>query len=102
MNSADCEAKICKMLAARSHLNIVEVKGIYFEADTRGRIMNLVLDYMLKTMRSVLLFLSERHMRMKALHVQIYMYELARALLFWHQRNIVHRDIKPENILINP
>jgi glycogen synthase kinase 3 beta len=102
LSSADREAEICKMLAAGSHPNIVEVKGIYFEVDTRGRIMNLVLEYVPKTMRSVLRFLSERNMRMKAMHVQIYMYQLARALLFLHQHDIVHRDIKPENILINP
>ena len=96
-NIVDREADICKMLAAGNHPNIVEVTGIYFEADVRGRTLNLVLEYVPKTMRNVLLFLSGRDMWMKASHVQIYMYQLARALLLLYQQNSVHRDIKPEN-----
>ena len=96
-NFVNREADICKMLAAGNHPNIVEVKGIYFEADVRGRTLNLVLEYVPKTMRNVLLFLSGRDMWMKASHVQIYMYQLARALLLLYQQNSVHRDIKPEN-----
>ena len=95
------EAEVCKMLAVGNHPNIVEVKGIYFTAD-QGSTMHLVLQYVPKTMRSVLSFLSQRDMRLKPMRVQIYMYQLARALLFLHQHNILHRDIKPENILINP
>ena len=95
------EAKICKTLAVGNHPNIVEVKGIYFTAD-HGSTMHLVLEYMPQTMRGVLSFLSKREMRMKLARVQIYMYQLSRALLFLHQHNILHRDVKPENILINP
>ena len=96
------EAEVCKMLAAGNHPNIVEVKGIYFTADQQGRTMNLVLEYVPQTMRSVLSFLAKRDMRMKSSRVQIYMYQLARALLFIHQNDILHRDVKPENILLNP
>ena len=100
-NYVNREAEVCKILAAGNHPNIVEVKGIYFTAD-QGRTMNLVLEHVPKTMRSVLSFLSKRDMRMKSSRVQIYTYQLARALLFIHQNDILHRDVKPENILLNP
>ena len=90
-NFVNREAEVCKMLAAGNHPNIVEVKGIYFTSD-QERTMNLVMEHMPQTMRSVLSFLSERDMRMKAAHVQIYMYQLARALLFLHQQGVVHRS----------
>jgi len=99
-NYVNREAEVCKMLAVGNHPNIVEVKGIYFTAD-HGSTMNLVLEYVPRTMRSVLSSLSKRYMRMKSAHVQLYMYQLARALLFLHQHDILHRDVKPENILIN-
>ena len=102
---ASREVEVCKMLAAGKHPNIVEVKGVYFEADRQGgtmRSLNLVLEYVPRTMRCVLSFLSKRNMRMKVSRVQIYMFQLARALLFLHQNGILHRDVKPENILTNP
>ena len=99
---ANREVEICKVLAAGNHPNIVEVQGLYFTEDQQGRVLNLVLEHIPQTMRSVLLFLNKRNMRMKTSRVQIYMYQLARAVLFLHQNDILHRDIKPENILINP
>ena len=97
------EVEICKKLAAANHPNIVAVKGLYFVADQQGgRTMNLVLEYVPQTMRGVLSFLSKRDMRMKLSRVQVYMYQLARAMLFLHQQDVLHRDVKPENILINP
>lgn len=64
--------------------------------------LNLVLEYVPRTMRCVLSFLSRHSMQMKASRVQIYMFQLTRALLLLHQKDIMHRDVKPENILTNP
>ena len=64
--------------------------------------LNLVLEYVPRTMRCVLSFLSTHRMRMKASRVQIYMFQLTRALLLLHQKDTMHCDVKPENILINP
>ena len=63
--------------------------------------LNLVLEYVPRTMRCVLSFLSKHSMRMKASRVQIYMFQLTRALLLLHQKDIMHHNIKPENILTN-
>ncbi len=35
-------------------------------------------------------------------HIQVYSFQLARALNYLHSYGICHRDIKPSNILINP
>jgi len=96
------EAEICRLLAGGNHPNVVDVMGFYFTDDGRKRIMNLVMEYVPQSMRTVLSFLSRRDMRMKVSRVRIYMFQLARALLFLHHHNVLHRDIKPENILINP
>jgi len=90
-------------LAAANHPNIVEVVGLYFTVDRHHvRTLNLVMEYLPQTMRGVLSFLSRRNMRIKVPLVQIYMYQLARALLFLHQLGVVHRDLKPENVLLDP
>ena len=97
------EVEICKMLAAVNHPNIVEVVGLYFTVDQQHvRTLNLVMEYLPQTMRGVLSFLSRRNMRIKVPLVQIYMYQLASALLFLHQLGVVHRDLKPENVLLDP
>ena len=98
------EAKVCEMLASGNHPNIVAVKGIFYLTGSEGggSIMNLVLEFVPRTMRSVMSFLAGHNMRMKTSCAQSYMFQLARALLFLQQHDIVHRDLKPENILINP
>lgn len=31
----------------------------------------------------------------------LYIYQLAKALAYCHEKNVMHRDVKPENILLN-
>ena len=96
------ELEVCRLLAAANHPNIIEPMGVYFTVGPQGRTMNLVMECVPQSMRSVLTFLARRDMRMKASQVKNYMFQLSRALLFLHELDILHRDLKPENILINP
>jgi mitogen-activated protein kinase 1/3 len=34
-------------------------------------------------------------------HIQYFMYQLLRGLLFMHSSNVIHRDLKPSNVLLN-
>lgn len=34
-------------------------------------------------------------------HIQYFMYQILRGLLFMHSANVIHRDIKPSNLLLN-
>jgi serine/threonine protein kinase len=33
-------------------------------------------------------------------HIQYFMYQILRGLLFMHSANVIHRDIKPSNLLL--
>ena len=91
------EAEICRLIApgtppesvheptrvgtptcahAGNHLNIVEVLGLYYTTDERGSCMNLVMEYVPKTLRSVLSFLAKREMRMRLSHAQSYSFQV--------------------------
>ena len=61
------EVEICKRMAAANQLNIVEVIGVYFTAHKHHQhtlTMNLVMEYVPQTMRSVLSCLSRRVLQM--------------------------------------
>ena len=33
-------------------------------------------------------------------HIQYFVYQILRGLLFMHSANVIHRDIKPSNLLL--
>ncbi len=34
-------------------------------------------------------------------HIQYFVYQILRALLYLHSANVLHRDLKPSNLLLN-
>jgi serine/threonine protein kinase len=35
-------------------------------------------------------------------HIQYFVYQILRGLLFMHSANVIHRDLKPSNLLLVP
>uniref|UniRef100_A0A0N5AZZ8 Aurora kinase n=1 Tax=Syphacia muris TaxID=451379 RepID=A0A0N5AZZ8_9BILA len=75
------------------HPNILRLYG-YFHDETR---VYLILEYASRgTLYAALM--KEKTFSLKA--SATYVYQLASALEYCHQKKVVHRDIKPENVLI--
>ncbi|QLG71053.1 hypothetical protein HG535_0B00910 [Zygotorulaspora mrakii] len=76
-----------------NHPNLTKLYG-FFHDEKR---VYLVMEYLIN---------GELYKRLKShgplndILASFYVYQMADALDFMHQRNIIHRDIKPENILI--
>ncbi len=34
-------------------------------------------------------------------HIQYFIYQILRGLLYMHSANVIHRDLKPSNLLLN-
>ena len=61
---------------AGNHPNIVEVLGVYYTTSEHPKMMNIVMECMPMTLRSVLLCLEKRNMRMKESRVKVYMFQV--------------------------
>lgn len=94
------ELQIMKMV---EHPNTVKLLDNFYERSKDGEVyLSLVLGYMPKNLYEVCSAFSKRNEKMPIEHVQIYVYQLCRALAYVHSLGICHRDIKPQNLLINP
>ena len=57
----------------------------------------LVLDFMETDLSNVIK--SKQHLSSE--HIQFFIYQVLRGLLFLHSHDIIHRDLKPRNLLVN-
>jgi glycogen synthase kinase 3 beta len=64
--------------------------------------LNLVLEFVPKTVYAALQEFKKAKQRMPMLEVKLYIYQLFRSLAYIHSRGICHRDIKPQNLLLDP
>lgn len=95
------ELQIMRMLV---HPNIISMKHCFFSTgDKNGDVfLNLVLEYVPSTVYQFLRSHVRRHQVVPEIYVQLFSYQLLRALNYMHLRGVCHRDVKPQNLLIDP
>jgi glycogen synthase kinase 3 beta len=98
------ELQIMRMLVKDGHPNIVHLKHCFYSNGDKADelYLNLVLEYVPETVYSVARQYQKSKQPLPVLFVQLYMWQLARALAHIHALNICHRDIKPQNLLLDP
>ncbi|KAI8010803.1 Shaggy-related protein kinase alpha [Camellia lanceoleosa] len=78
--------------------------GVMFQAKCleTGETM-AIKKYVRKTVHRVIRHFNKLNQRMSLLYMQLYAYQIFRALSYIHRTiGVCHRDIKPQNLLVNP
>jgi serine/threonine protein kinase len=91
------ELNTCIQLASKNHPNIVKLFGYW----TDKSVLYIIMDFMPETLRSLLNNLENEKMRMKIDRMNHLMFQLACALKYLEEIQLMHRDLKPDNILLN-
>lgn len=84
--------------------NVIQLKHCFFSTTDKDELyLNLVLEYVSETVYRVLKHHSRMNQNMPIINVQLYTYQICRALNYLHHVvGVCHRDIKPQNLLVNP
>ncbi|WOL10030.1 shaggy-related protein kinase epsilon isoform X1 [Canna indica] len=95
------ELQIVQLL---DHPNVVQLKHYFFSNTDKNELyLNLVLEYVPETVYRIIKNYSRMNQHMPLFYVQLYTYQICRALAYTHNvLGICHRDIKPQNLLVNP
>ncbi|KAK6285597.1 hypothetical protein POUND7_011776 [Theobroma cacao] len=95
------ELQIMRIL---NHPNVVQLKHCFFSTTDKDELyLNLVLEYVPETVYRVSKHYSRMNQHMPIIYVQLYTYQICRALNYLHHVvGVCHRDIKPQNLLVNP
>ncbi|KAK5810744.1 shaggy-related protein kinase theta isoform X1 [Gossypium arboreum] len=95
------ELQIMRVL---DHPNVVRLKHSFFSSTEKDELyLNLVLEYVPETVHRVSKYHSRMNQHMPILYVQLYTYQICRALNYLHHViGVCHRDIKPQNLLVYP
>ncbi|TYH99910.1 hypothetical protein ES332_A11G097600v1 [Gossypium tomentosum] len=95
------ELQIMRIL---DHPNVVQLKHCFFSNTDKDELyLNLVLEYVPDTVYQVSKHYTKMNYHVPILHVQLYIYQICRALNYLHHVvGVCHRDIKPQNLLVNP
>jgi mitogen-activated protein kinase 1/3 len=87
-----------KLLQFCSHENLVQILDIEMPPARVGyKDIYIVTDLMDTDMFRII----NSKQAINDEHIQCFMYQTLRGLLFLHTANIIHRDLKPSNILVN-
>ncbi|XP_042964002.1 shaggy-related protein kinase NtK-1-like isoform X1 [Carya illinoinensis] len=95
------ELQIMRVL---NHPNVVQLKHCFFSTTDKDELyLNLVLEYISETVYRVSKQYIKMNQNMPIIYVQLYAYQICRALNYLHHVvGVCHRDIKPQNLLVNP
>ncbi|XP_047321969.1 shaggy-related protein kinase theta-like [Impatiens glandulifera] len=94
------ELQIMRLL---DHPNVLKLKSCFFSTtDNDDVYLNLVMEYVPETVYRVSRHYSRINQYMPMIYVQLYTYQICRALNYIHNViGVCHRDIKPQNLLVN-
>ncbi|KAF5776030.1 putative protein-serine/threonine kinase CMGC-GSK family [Helianthus annuus] len=95
------ELQIMRLL---DHPNVVPLKNCFYSTTEKNEVyLNVVLEYIPETVYRVSRHYSRMTQHIPLLYVQLYTYQICRALNYIHNViGVCHRDIKPQNLLVNP
>ncbi|KAJ0051817.1 hypothetical protein Pint_00356 [Pistacia integerrima] len=93
------ELQIMRVL---DHPNVVPLKHCFFSTTDKDELyLNLVLEYISETVYRVSKHYSRMNQHVPIIYVQLYTYQICRALNYLHHVvGVCHRDIKPQNLLV--
>ncbi|XP_057805631.1 shaggy-related protein kinase alpha-like [Salvia miltiorrhiza] len=95
------ELQIMQLL---SHPNVVQLKHSFYSTTEKNEVyLNVVLEFVPETVYRASRHYSRVNQYMPVFYVQLYVYQICRALNYIHRViGVCHRDIKPQNLLVNP
>ncbi|KAL3348924.1 hypothetical protein AABB24_022206 [Solanum stoloniferum] len=93
-----------QIMRTLDHPNVVKLRHCFYSTTEKNEVyLNLVLEYVSETVYRVSRHYSRMNQHMPNIYVQLYTYQICRALNYMHGvLGVCHRDIKPQNLLVNP